>query len=345
LVNRTPLKFDYDDITPSALAEFTSSDTVPIVNGGTGVSSLANFGTSLSATTVLAASISATTITSPDFVFSSTDSIIAASVSAIAVSAANFYTPDAGAFNCMGADGVAFFMKRENGGTYENLIKSDEGTITIQSEDDIHFLSNTGEKFMRLNESGGDGEVELYYNNSLKLETTDEGLTITGAVDGPTSVSATAVSGTTFNGMPYPPPFGYAQLDSDGTGNADLQNLGVGATISDTVSDSADITWDDTDKNFEVSADGIYELTSIVLLGVGGTTNVTIKAMKKRGGVISVENSVDSRVHSSIDPTETTIRAVANCLASDVLYITTVDDNTDVVTAITGSSIMVKRLQ
>ena len=168
MVDKIPLKFDYDDTTPSALAEFTSSDTVAVVNGGTGVSSLTDFGTSLSSTTILAASLSATTITSPDFIFSSTDSIIAASVSATAVSAANFYTPDAGAFNCMGADGQKFFMQRENGATYENLIKSDEGTITIQSEDDIHFLSNTGEKFMRLNESGGDGEVELYYNNNLR---------------------------------------------------------------------------------------------------------------------------------------------------------------------------------
>jgi len=234
VADKTPLRFEFDSTTPSSLAEFTSSDTVPLINGGTGVSSLSNFGTSLSATPVLAASISATTVSSTAF-------------------------------------------------------------------------------------TGG---------------------SITGD-----SASATAVSGVTFNGMSYPPPFGYAQLDSDGTGTAALQNLGVGATIASIVSDSDDITWNDTNKNFEVSSAGVYELTSIVLLGVGGTTNVTIKAMKKRGIVTSVENTVDSRVHSSIDPTETTIRAVANCLAADVLYITTVDDNTDVVTAITGSSIMVKRLK
>ena len=255
--DKIPLKFDYDDTTPSSLAEFTSSDTVPIVNGGTGVSSLANFGTSLSATTVLAASISATTITSPDFVFSSTDSIIAASVSATTVSSTAF--------------------------------------------------------------TGG---------------------SITGD-----SVSATAVSGVTFNGMSYPPPFGYAQLDSDGTAEDATQNLGVGATIASTVSDSDDITWNDTNKNFEVSSAGVYELNSLVVLSVPSTTNVTIQAMKKRGIVASVENSADSRIHSSIDPTETSIRAVANCLAGDVLYITTKDDGTTDITALSGSSIMVKRLQ
>ena len=273
MVDREPIYAEEDaagNITN--LAEFTSTDTVSIKNGGTGVSSLTNLGTSLSSTTILAGTLSATTITSPDFVFSSTDSIIAASLSATTVSSTAF-----------------------TGGAFTGTSVSST-TLTSPA--------------------------------------------ITG-----TSVSATAVSGVTFNGMSYPPPFGYAQLDSDGTGTADLQNLGVGATISSIVSDSDDITWNDTNKNFEVSSAGVYELNSIVLLGVGGTTNVTIKAMKKRGIVTSVENTVDSRVHSSIDPTETTIRAVANCLAADVLYITTVDDNTDVVTAITGSSIMVKRLK
>jgi len=159
------------------------------------------------------------------------------------------------------------------------------------------------------------------------------------------SVSATAVSGTTFNGMSYPPPFGYAQLDSDGTASDSEQNLGVGSTIASIVSDSDDITWNDTNKNFEVSSAGIYELNSLVVLNVAATTNVTIKAMMKRGLIASVENSADSRVHSSIDPTETSIRAVVDCLAADVLYITTVDDGTTDITPITGSSIMVKRLQ
>jgi len=62
VVDKIPVKFNYDGTTPSALGEFTSEDTVSIVNGGTGVSSLANFGTSLSATTVLASIVSATAV-------------------------------------------------------------------------------------------------------------------------------------------------------------------------------------------------------------------------------------------------------------------------------------------
>jgi len=67
MVDAIPLKFDFDGVTPSALAEFTSSNTVSVTNGGTGVSSLSVFGQSLSATNVSAASVSATTINSPTF--------------------------------------------------------------------------------------------------------------------------------------------------------------------------------------------------------------------------------------------------------------------------------------
>ena len=63
-----------------------------------------------------------------------------------------------GGVSSVDAEGNAFVFMRDDGATYENLIKSYEGTITVQSEDDIHFLSHTGEKFMRLNESGGNGK-------------------------------------------------------------------------------------------------------------------------------------------------------------------------------------------
>jgi len=310
VVNKIPLKFDYDDTTPSSLAEFTSSDTVAIANGGTGVSSLADLGLSLSSITV----------------------------SANTVSAGNYYAPDAGAFNCMGLDGQKFFMKRENGGTYENLIKSDEGTITIQSEDDIHFLSNTGEKFMRLNESGGDGEVELYYNNSLKLETTNAGLTITGAVDGATSVSATAVSALSFNGMPYPAPFGYMQLDADDTASADEKNLGYSNTPTTIVSDK--ITWDDTNKYFVAEDAGTYEVLGVVILE-GGSTLVDL-SIKKNGSDVLVGQP---RVHGTVDPLEHTIRAVFTMTAGQNANITYDATSSNTVKAITGSTMTIKRLK
>tara|TARA_R100000008_G_scaffold70639_1_gene48289 strand:- start:6084 stop:6983 length:900 start_codon:yes stop_codon:yes gene_type:complete len=295
--DKIPLRFDFDsNNAPSALAEFTASDVVGVSNGGTGASSLADFGTSLSQT----------------------------NVSANAVSSVNFFTPDAGAFNCMGLDGEKFFMKRENGATYENLIKSDEGTITIQSEDDIHFLSNAGEKFMRLNESGGNGEVELYYNNSLKLETIDTGVTITGDV----------------NGMPYPPPFGYMQLNSDDTASADEKKLGYSNTPGTIVSNTNDISWNDSLKQFEVSAAGTYECLGVVILE-GGSTLVDLTVRKNNSDVLAGQ----PRVHSTVDPLEHTIRAVFTAASGDNINITYDATSSNTVKAITGSTMTVKRLK
>ena len=293
MADAIPLKFDFDGVTPSSLSEFTSSDTVSVSDGGTGVTNLSDFGLSLSSTTV----------------------------SAYEVSAANFYTSDAGAFNCVGLDGEKFFMKRENGATYENLIKSDEGTITIQSEDDIHFLSNTGEKFMRLNESGGDGEVELYYNNSLKLETINTGITVTGDI----------------NGMPYPAPFGYMQLDSDDAASTDEKKLGYSNTPTTIVTDG--ITWDDTNKYFVAANAGTYEVMGVVILE-GGSTLVDLTIQKNGADVLAGQ----PRVHSTVDPLEHTIRAVFTMTAGQNANITYDATASNSVKAITGSTMTIKRL-
>ena len=317
MADAIPLKFDFDGVTPSSLSEFTSSDTVSIRNGGTGVSSLSNLGpvssTNVSATIVDSVNVSATTVSSTN--------VSATTVSSVVVSSVNFFTPDAGAFNCMGADGQKFSMKRENGATYENLIKSDEGTITIQSEDDIHFLSNTGEKFMRLNESGGDGEVELYYNNSLKLETINTGITVTGDI----------------NGMPYPAPFGYMQLDSDDAASTDEKKLGYSNTPTTIVTDG--ITWDDTNKYFVAANAGTYEVMGVVILE-GGSTLVDLTIQKNGADVLAGQ----PRVHSTVDPLEHTIRAVFTMTDGQNANITYDATSSNSVKAITGSTMTIKRL-
>jgi len=203
VANKTPLKFDYDDTTPSALAEFTSSDTVPIINGGTGVSSLSNLG-----------------------------SIVAA------------------------------------------------------------------------------------------------------------SVSATDLSGLTVNGMPYPPTFAYAQLTTNGTAEDSEQNIGVGADITSIESNGKHIQWNDTDKQFDVSAAGTYECVVRMVATVNATTDVTIKIKNNT----DIKNSVVSRVHSSIDPTETTLFAVFTAASADTISATTTDDGTQDVTVISGTTLAVKRL-
>ena len=300
MTDRTPLKFEYDDTTPSSLAEYTASDTVPIANGGTGVSSLLGMG----------------------------------AVSATTVSAGNFYTPDGGAYNCMGADGESFYMKRENGATYENLIKSDEGTITIQSEDDIHFLSNAGEKFMRLNESGGDGEVELYFNNTLKLETNNAGVAITP------NASVSGGYGFVVSSCPVPNPFGYIQLTADDSLSADEKRVGYSNTPTSMVSDSTHIQWNDGVKQFDVSAAGIYEVV-YRLTFEGGASLVTIKI--QRSG--SAMNTSTPRVHSTVDPVERTMSAIFACASGDCIFVTYDATSSNTVKTIIGSTVTVKRIQ
>ena len=310
MVDKTPLKFEFDNTTPSSVAEFTSSDTVSELNGGTGVSSLSNLGP------VSSTSVSATTI----------DSVAASSV--------NFFTPDAGAFNCMGLDGQKFFMKRENGASYENLIRSEEGTITIQSEDDIHFLSNTGEKFMRLNESGGNGEVELYYNNGLKLETVDGGVNVSGAL-------ATSTSSLTVSSCPVPQPFAYAKLDDDGTAATSETKIGAGATLTVYESNAGeDINWDDSNDYFTVLKHGTYEVTARVVLEVATTTVVTLKI--KDG--TTVVNTFEPKINSGVDPQEATIHAVFPADANANISVTHTDDASTNVNAGAGTTLMIKRL-
>lgn len=62
VTNTIPLKFEFDGLSPSSLAEFVPSDVVGPANGGTGSSSLANFASSLITHDVSANSVSAGTI-------------------------------------------------------------------------------------------------------------------------------------------------------------------------------------------------------------------------------------------------------------------------------------------
>ena len=318
--------------TPSISATTITADTFT----GPPLGGVMEFSTDTGGT-LLCASVSATTVSSTAF---TGGTFKGASVSATSISAVGV--------SCVGAGGSHIFMKRDDGAAYPNLIRATDGTITVQTEDDIHFKSNNGEDFARFNENAA---VWLYYNNSKKIETTNSGVTITGLLGGASSVSATTVSAvnvsaTTFsglavNGMPYPPPFAYAQTTSDGTAEDGEQTVGIGADITSLVSDSTDLSWDDTGKYFNVSAAGTYEFTLKLVTTVGGTTVITIKLKKNT----SVMNTVDSRIHSSIDPTETTVTAIFTAVSTDTISATTTDDNTDNITVNSGTTMMLKRLK
>jgi len=239
VADKTPLKFEFDSTTPSSLAEFTSSDTVPELNGGTGVSSLALFGGSVSS--ISAVDLSAVTISSPLI----------------------------------------------TGGSIDGSIT---GTFT--------------------------------------------GTTVSAT----TSVSSAAVSGETFNGMPYPAPFGYMQLDADDTASVDEKKLGYSNTPTTIVSDK--ITWDDTNKYFVAEDAGTYEVLAVVILE-GGSTLVNLSIQKNGSDVLVGQ----PRVHSTVDPLEHTMRAVFTMTAGQNANVTYDATASNSVKAITGSTMTIKRLK
>ncbi len=250
MADKTPLKFEFDSTTPSSLAEFTSSDTIPIINGGTGVSSLSNFDTSLSSLLLLRNNVSATTVSSTAFT---------------------------------------------------------GGTITST-------------------------------NVSSTVVTSPS---ITGAVVAATaSVSSAAVSGETFNGMPYPPPFAYIQLTANDTASADEKQVGYSNTPTSVVSNAADISWDDTAKNFVIHKAGTYECVGRLFFE-GGSTLVTVEVRKEGSPV----NTAIPRVHTTVDPVERTISAIFTAAATDVVDVTYDSGSGQTQAAITGTTVTVKRLK
>jgi hypothetical protein len=238
--DRTPLKFEFDSTTPSSLAEFTSSDTVPELNGGTGVSSLALFGGSVSS--ISAVDLSAVTISSPLI----------------------------------------------TGGTIDGSIT---GTFT--------------------------------------------GTTVSAT----TSVSSAAVSGETFNGMPYPPPFAYIQLTSDDVASSDEKHVGYSNTPTSVVSNTDDISWDDAAKNFIVKKAGTYECVGMLFFE-GGSTLIELHVNVEGSPV----NTANPRAHTTVDPVERTISAIFTCAVDDVVDITYEATSAQTTAAQIGTTVTIKRL-
>jgi len=363
MVDRKPIFVVVDGLNrPTELSEFGTDDVIPVVNGGTGA-------TSIQAATGLVYNPTAGTLTTADDVDEFTlvgggEKLIARHINVandlsagpscetlldgtVSISSSLSTGPDClvqfnGTFSAMsgicvsGAEGVssndagkAFYLRRDAGASYQNLIRAEDGTVTIQAEDDVHLKSNTGEDFARFNENAA---VWLYHNNSKKIETHADGAVVNGTLS--------ATTGMESSGCPVPQPFGYMQLDSDGTDSVDETNLGAGATVTNIVSNTDHISWNDTGKYFNVSAAGVYEVLGVVILE-GGSTLVDLSIQKNGSDVLVGQ----PRVHSTVDPLEHTIRAVFTCAASDYVSITYDATASNSVKAITGSTMSVKRLK
>ena len=323
MVDKTPLKFEFDSTTPSSLAEFTSSDTVPVVNGGTGVSSLALLGASLSGIDLSSTWVSATNIT-------------ATNVSATSVSGTYIYADkgvssiSVSATDLTGRNitGEVNIRSRDISGTY--LVAGDSVSSTSVSSNYVIAGVAVSSTSVSAN--------YLISNKQTSSTTASSTYLIAESGVSSASVSATALTGA--NAMPIPAPFAYIQLTADDTASADEKQVGYSNTPTSVVSNAADISWDDTAKNFVIHKNGTYECVGRIFFE-GGSTLVTVEVRKEGSPV----NTAIPRVHTTVDPVERTISAIFTAVATDVVDVTYDSNTGQTQAAITGTTVTIKRLK
>ena len=154
-------------------------------------------------------------------------------------------------------------------------------------------------------------------------------------------VSCVGVDNITVNTCPIPNPVCYAQLDSAGTAGPSEIKFGAGVTPTTTNDPSNQITWDNTNKWFSISASGTYHVLATLVVNVSTTTLPTLR-VKRGSTVINVFSS--QGINGAEDPEEVTIQAVMTCSSGDNINITHQDDGSANVYLSQGSSVLVKRL-
>jgi hypothetical protein len=156
---------------------------------------------------------------------------------------------------------------------------------------------------------------------------------------GPT-LSGVNLSAATVNGMPYPAPFAYIQLTADDAASSDEQKVGYSNTPTQVVSDTNDISWDDSAKQFIVKKAGTYECVGRVVFE-GGSTLVEMHINKEGSPV----NTATPRAHTTVDPVERTISAIFTAAVDDTVDITYEATSAQTTAAQIGTTVTVKRLK
>jgi len=154
------------------------------------------------------------------------------------------------------------------------------------------------------------------------------------------TVSASC-SSITVSSCPIPNPVCYAQMDGAGTAAATETKFGAGVTPSTVTDGSNQITWDDTNKTFDIAAAGTYHVLASLVFNVAAATLPTIRI---KNGTTAKNRYTNHGVHSAEDPEEVTIQAAFTCAASDEISVTFQDDGATDVNLVAGSSVIVRRL-
>jgi hypothetical protein len=186
--------------------------------------------------------------------------------------------------------------------------------------------------------------VGLAYNpttGSVVPETAMTSIDITGKELVTTNLTVKA-TGFTVNGTqcPIPLPFAYIQLTADDAASSDEKKVGYSNTPTQVVSDTDDISWDDSAKQFIVKKAGTYECVGRLFFE-GGSTLIELHINKEGSPV----NTANPRAHTTVDPVERTISAIFTAAVDDTVDITYEATSAQTTAAQIGTTVTVKRLK
>ena len=154
-------------------------------------------------------------------------------------------------------------------------------------------------------------------------------------------VGVTVEESLTVSTCPVPAPVCYAQMDGDGTAAASETKFGAGVTPTTVTDSTGHITWDNTNKEFDISVAGTYHVMATLVINVGTTTLTTIRV---KNGATAKNTYTNHGTHAAEDPEEVTIQAAFTCAASDSITVTFQDDGATNINLMAGSSVTVRRL-
>ena len=154
-------------------------------------------------------------------------------------------------------------------------------------------------------------------------------------------IGVTVEESLTVSTCPVPAPVCYAQMDGDGTAAASETKFGAGVTPTTVTDSTGHITWDNTNKEFDISVAGTYHVMATLVLNVGTTTLTTIRV---KNGATAKNTYTNHGTHAAEDPEEVTIQAAFTCAASDSITVTFQDDGATNINLMAGSSVTVRRL-
>ena len=145
----------------------------------------------------------------------------------------------------------------------------------------------------------------------------------------------------TVSTCPVPAPVCYAQMDGAGTAAASETKFGAGVTPTTVQDSTGHITWDNGNSEFDISTAGTYHVLATLNLNVATTTLTTVRI---KNGATAKNTYTNHGTHAAEDPEEVTIQAAFACAASDSITVTFQDDAATNINLMAGSSVTVRRL-